>query len=94
MEQLSVEMLIFLIAAGFIAAFVDSVVGGGGVISLPALLFVGLPPTVALGTNKLASTFSSLTSSVIFLISGKINVKLVSILFPLPLSGQRWARIR
>lgn len=87
MEQLSVEMLIFLIAAGFIAAFVDSVVGGGGLISLPALLFVGLPPTVALGTNKLASTFSSLTSSMSFFLSGKINVKLVSILFPLSLMG-------
>jgi len=87
MEQLSLEMLIFLIVAGFVAAFVDSVVGGGGLISLPALLFVGLPPTVALGTNKLASTFSSMTSSLTFLLSGKINIKLVSILFPLSIVG-------
>lgn len=49
---------------GFIAAFIDSVVGGGGLISTPALLAIGLPPSVALGTNKLASSFGSLTSAI------------------------------
>lgn len=39
--------------AGFSAGFVDSIAGGGGVISLPALLAVGMPPHLALGTNKL-----------------------------------------
>ena len=45
-------MIIFF---GFIASFIDSVVGGGGLISTPALLAVGLPPSVALGTNKFTS---------------------------------------
>ncbi len=39
----------------FAAGFVDSVAGGGGVISLPAYLIAGLPPTLASGTNKLAN---------------------------------------
>jgi uncharacterized protein len=39
--------------AGFSAGFVDAIAGGGGIISLPALLAVGLPPHLALGTNKL-----------------------------------------
>ncbi|ANE45628.1 membrane protein [Paenibacillus swuensis] len=81
------DILVFLLAAGFIAAFIDSVVGGGGLISLPALLLTGMPPTVALGTNKLASSMSSLTSSLSFFFSGKINIKLVRWLFPLSLVG-------
>ncbi|MFD2614296.1 sulfite exporter TauE/SafE family protein [Paenibacillus gansuensis] len=81
------DLLLFLMAAGFLAAFIDSVVGGGGLVSLPALMLAGLPPTVALGTNKLASSMSSLTSSLSFFYSGKINVKLVRWLFPLSLIG-------
>jgi uncharacterized protein len=41
--------------AGFAAGFVDSIAGGGGLISLPALLAAGVPPHLALGTNKLQS---------------------------------------
>ena len=41
--------------AGLCAGFIDSIAGGGGLISLPALLWAGLPPHLALGTNKLQS---------------------------------------
>ena len=51
--------LVILMLGGFIAGFFDSVVGGGGVITLPSLLWAGLPPYFALGTNKLAGTFAS-----------------------------------
>ncbi|MDF2924864.1 MAG: hypothetical protein K0R57_3778 [Paenibacillaceae bacterium] len=87
MDHPDITMLLFLIVAGFIASFVDSVVGGGGLISMPALLFAGLPPGLALGTNKLAGTMSSLTSTASFLASGKIRIKLVAALFPLSLAG-------
>ena len=52
----------FLAAMGFIAAFIDSVVGGGGLISTPALMWTGLPLVTVLGTNKVAATMGSLTS--------------------------------
>ncbi|TCP68274.1 TSUP family transporter [Baia soyae] len=87
MDNISIEMLIFLVGAGFLAAFIDSVVGGGGLISIPALLFTGLPPTIALGTNKLASTMGALTSTISFMRSGKVNQKLVMKLFPLSVVG-------
>ncbi|MDQ1911804.1 TSUP family transporter [Paenibacillus sp. GD4] len=87
MELPSFDMLLFLIAAGFVAAFIDSVVGGGGLISLPALLLTGLPPGMVLGTNKLGGTLSSLTSTASFLFSGKIKGKLVLALFPLSFAG-------
>lgn len=87
MEQLDLQVLMFLLAIGFVAAFIDAVVGGGGLITIPALLSAGLPPAVALGTNKLASSISSFTSSVSFLMSKKMELRLVAKLFPLALVG-------
>ena len=52
----------FIIVAGFISAFIDSTVGGGGLISTPALLSLGLPVPYALGTNKVAASTGALTS--------------------------------
>ncbi|MCB0405623.1 MAG: TSUP family transporter [Bdellovibrionales bacterium] len=52
-----------LFGAGALAGFVDSIAGGGGLISLPALLATGMPPIQALATNKLQSSFGSFTAS-------------------------------
>ncbi|MBP2653742.1 MAG: hypothetical protein H6Q73_1311 [Firmicutes bacterium] len=81
------NMLLFLLISSFIAAFIDSVVGGGGLISLPALLATGMPPNFALGTNKMASAMGSLTSTLSFLRAGKINFHLVKYLFPIDFIG-------
>jgi uncharacterized membrane protein YfcA len=87
MEWPSLDMILFLISVGFGGAFIDSVVGGGGLITVPALIMTGLPPSMVLGTNKLGGTLSSLTSTVTFLTSGKITKKLVFGLFPLSIIG-------
>ena len=87
MELLSSEILVFLVVFGFCAAFIDSVVGGGGLISLPALLFIGLPPHLALGTNKAAAVMGALASFVTFVRSGRVNGWLIRRLFPLSLLG-------
>lgn len=79
--------LIVLCFAGFIAAFVDSIAGGGGLISLPAFLLVGVPPHVALGTNKFSSTCASFTSSIKFARSGKVNLEILKYLIPCSLVG-------
>ena len=54
-------MLLYLIVCPlvFLAGFVDSIAGGGGLISLPAFFFAGLPAHVAIGTNKLSSTLGT-----------------------------------
>lgn len=52
-----------LFATGFVAGFVDSVAGGGGLITVPVLLNLGLPPADALGTNKLQATFGSASAA-------------------------------
>lgn len=61
----------------FLGAFIDSVAGGGGLISLPAYMASGLPPHLALGTNKLSGFFSGLGSSINYALSGKVNWNLV-----------------
>src|ERR1044071_209418 len=48
-----------LFATGFAAGFVDSIAGGGGLITLPVLLSLGMPAPDALGTNKLQACFGS-----------------------------------
>lgn len=52
-----------LFATAFVAGLIDSISGGGGLLTLPVLLGIGLPPHVALGTNKFQSSFGSFTST-------------------------------
>ena len=79
----SISALVFLIVAAGVAGWVDAVVGGGGLIQLPALV-IGVPKDVAtpfiLGTNKLSSFAGTLSASWVYL--RRIRVQLV-LLVPL-----------
>ncbi|MGI9282443.1 MAG: TSUP family transporter [Endozoicomonas sp.] len=66
-------ILLFFIAV--LAGFVDSIAGGGGLITVPALMAVGLSPAQALATNKLQSTGGSFSASVYFVRRGLVNLK-------------------
>ncbi|MDR3048792.1 MAG: TSUP family transporter [Elusimicrobiota bacterium] len=79
--------ILLLSLGGFFAAFIDSTVGGGGLISVPALLSLGLPVNFALGTNKLAASMGSFMSVVSFWRAGKINKKTAGGLFPFSFFG-------
>jgi len=78
---------VLLCIAGFVASFVDSIAGGGGLISVPAFMLAGLPPHMVLGTNKFSATAGSFTSSLKFIRSGKANFKLLKYLIPFTLIG-------
>nr|WP_156904917.1 TSUP family transporter [Ferrimonas senticii] len=56
------DVIAALAAVAFVAGFVDAIAGGGGLLTIPALLTAGLPPHLALGTNKLAASFGSATA--------------------------------
>ena len=75
LESLSLFTGIFLWGGGFLAGFVDSIAGGGGIISLPVLLSVGIPPHQALGTNKLQGSFGSFTAAVNYTRKGLVDFK-------------------
>ncbi len=80
---LSTEIIILLFVTGLTAGFIDSIAGGGGLVTLPVLLAVGLPPQVALGTNKLQGSFGTLSSSYNYIRKGEIKIRkcLVGVLF-------------
>ncbi len=59
----------------FVAGFIDSAAGGGGLISLPAYMAAGIPPHIATGTNKCSSMFGTMFSAWTFFKSGKIHIK-------------------
>jgi uncharacterized membrane protein YfcA len=64
----AVDPITLLVLAGvaFTAGFIDAIAGGGGLLTIPALLTAGLPPHLVLGTNKLCATFGSATASFTF----------------------------
>jgi hypothetical protein len=62
-----------LLAVAAVAGFVDSIAGGGGLLTLPALLWAGLPPALALGSNKLQGSFGTLTATWSFARRGLVD---------------------
>jgi len=63
----------------FLAGMIDAIAGGGGLISLPTYLFVGLPPHMALGTNKFSSFWGTLFATHRYLRNKMIDVKIALI---------------
>lgn len=72
--QLTPVIAVFLLITGLVAGFVDSIAGGGGLVTLPVLLAAGLPPQVALGTNKLQGSFGTLSSSFNYIRNGDVRL--------------------
>ncbi|MBW8190914.1 TSUP family transporter [Neiella marina] len=66
LDLVSTDIWVMLSLAALLAGFIDAIAGGGGLLTIPALLFTGMPPHLALGTNKLAATFGSCTASITF----------------------------
>ncbi|TCK99948.1 hypothetical protein BXY66_3654 [Shimia isoporae] len=83
--EFGVEALLILLAAGFFAGFVDSIAGGGGLITLPALMIAGVPPIQALATNKIQGMFGSGTAAYSYAKSGLVNLR--EQLLPATLAG-------
>lgn len=87
MVDISLGAAAFLMAGGFFAGFVDSIAGGGGLISLPVLLAAGLPPHAAIGTNKFSATFGAVMSAWQFWRAGKVDTSLVKKILPFTFIG-------
>ncbi|QCR35443.1 sulfite exporter TauE/SafE family protein [Nissabacter sp. SGAir0207] len=68
------ELLGILFAVALVAGFIDSIAGGGGLLTVPALLAVGVPPAQALATNKLQSVGGSFSASLYFVRRGMVKL--------------------
>lgn len=75
MSDLAFHLLVFLFIAGFMAGIIDSIAGGGGMITIPAMLIAGIPPLETLGTNKLQSLFGSGSASLSYARHGHVDLK-------------------
>jgi uncharacterized membrane protein YfcA len=66
---------LLIIGAGLVAGFINTLAGSGSLLTLPLLMFIGLPPNVANGTNRIAILFQSLVGSVGFRKQGALDLK-------------------
>ncbi|MFC5583614.1 TSUP family transporter [Nitratireductor kimnyeongensis] len=75
MLEASLEIILLLTLAAFFAGFMDAIAGGGGLVTIPALLLAGFPPVLALGTNKLQGMFGSAMATFTYARAGHVNVR-------------------
>jgi uncharacterized membrane protein YfcA len=73
--EISVELLVFLFFIAAIAGWVDTLAGGGGLIVLPTLMFVGLPPVQALATNKCQGFVGTLTATMTLYANKRLKLR-------------------
>ena len=73
--ELTPQILLVVLPLIFLGGFVDSVAGGGGLITLPAYLMAGIPAHLAAGTNKVVNGCGTLTATTKYFRSGKILLR-------------------
>jgi uncharacterized membrane protein YfcA len=73
MASPSPALIALLCGAAFVAGLIDAIAGGGGLVALPALLAAGLPPHIALGTNKGQAVFGAASSAFSFWRRGMVD---------------------
>src|SRR5216683_2277410 len=76
-----------LTLAALAAGMVDAVAGGSGVVAVPALLAAGLPPHLALGTNKAQGVFGTCASTLRYARAGLLDARRARVTFPAGLAG-------
>ena len=72
-------ILLALAGAGMLAGFVDAIAGGGGLIALPALLAAGVPPILALGTNKVQSAIGTGAAAITYWRKGFVSLPVLTV---------------
>ncbi|SCW56682.1 hypothetical protein SAMN02927900_02733 [Rhizobium mongolense subsp. loessense] len=75
LSDIAPHLLLLLCLAGFFAGFVDAIAGGGGLITVPAMLIAGIPPLQTLGTNKVQSVFGAASATIAYARKGHVNLR-------------------
>src|SRR5689334_21779385 len=71
--EISADILLLLLTTGFIAGVIDTIAGGGGLLTVPVLLATGLSPAQAIATNKLQRIFGTASAAYSFSRSGEVD---------------------
>ncbi|MFM2485650.1 TSUP family transporter [Celerinatantimonas yamalensis] len=72
-DGLSVHLMVFLFLVACVAGLIDTLAGGGGLLTVPALISSGIPPLIALGTNKFQGSVGSATASFVMLRNHRVR---------------------
>ncbi|WP_296201670.1 TSUP family transporter [Psychrobacter sp. UBA3962] len=71
--SLTLEVILMLTAVAAVAGFIDAIAGGGGLLTIPAMLLANIPPVLTLGTNKLQAASGALTASITMIRKGVVS---------------------
>ena len=71
--SLTLEVILMLTAVAAVAGFIDAIAGGGGLLTIPAMLLANIPPVMTLGTNKLQAASGALTASITMIKKGVVK---------------------
>lgn len=71
--SLTLEVILLLTTVAAIAGFIDAIAGGGGLLTIPAMLLANIPPIMTLGTNKLQAASGALTASITMIRKGVVK---------------------
>jgi uncharacterized protein len=85
--EFGLDIYLILFSVAFVAGLIDTIAGGGGLLTIPALLYVGIPPATALATNKLQGTFGSFTAAAYFIRKKMVNIKEMKLMIILTFLG-------
>lgn len=75
MPDIAFHLLLLLCIAAFFAGFVDSIAGGGGLVTVPVMLIAGIPPLQTLGTNKVQSLFGAASATIAYARKGHVELR-------------------
>lgn len=75
MIEPTLTLLLIFLAVGMCAGFFDAISGGGGLLTVPALLLAGVPPLIALGTNKFQGLFGTASATLSFAKKGHLDLR-------------------
>lgn len=77
--ELTTQLISILFFVALMAGFIDAMAGGGGLLTIPALLLTGMNPVAVLATNKLQACAGSFSASVTMIKKGLIHPKMMKI---------------
>ena len=75
MFEVATDVLLWLMLAAFVAGMVDSIAGGGGLITLPVLVLAGAPPVTAIATNKVQGVFGAGMAAIAYGRGGHVDLR-------------------